>query len=224
MKEIEKAKLAADQLRQTSVRDRILKIKFLKKVILNRRESIIDRIQQDTGKSRSDALISEIFGVLDHLTYLEKSGEKILKDKKVSTPIALMGKKSRIFFEPMGVILIISPWNYPFYQAIVPITAALLAGNSIIYKPSEHTPLEGLLEELLLEATFQSDWVQVIYGDGTIGSSLIDQRPDKIFFTGSERTGIKIMEQASKNLIPVELELGGKDPMIVFEDANVINF
>ncbi len=221
MKEIQIAKLAADQLRQTTVADRILKIKFLKKVILNKREAIIDRIQQDTGKSRSDALISEIFGVLDHLTYLEKSGRKMLKDKKVSTPIALMGKKSRIYFEPMGVILIISPWNYPFYQAVVPITAAFLAGNSVIYKPSEHTPLEGLVEELLLEATFQSDWVQIIYGNGKIGASLIDQHPDKIFFTGSERTGKKIMEQAAKNLIPVELELGGKDPMIVFEDANI---
>jgi aldehyde dehydrogenase (NAD+) len=221
MKEIQIAKQASGQLRKTGVKERISKIKFLKKIILNKREAIIDRIQQDTGKSRSDALISEIFGVLDHLTYLEKSGEKILKDKKVTTPIALMGKKSRIYFEPMGVILIISPWNYPFYQAIVPITAAFLAGNSVIYKPSEHTPLEGLVEELLLEATFQSDWVQIVYGDGKTGASLIDQHPDKIFFTGSERTGVKIMAQAAKNLIPVELELGGKDPMIVFEDANI---
>ena len=114
MKEIQIAKQASGQLRKTGVKERISKIKFLKKIILNKREAIIDRIQQDTGKSRSDALISEIFGVLDHLTYLEKSGEKILKDKKVTTPIALMGKKSRIYFEPMGVILIISPWNYPF--------------------------------------------------------------------------------------------------------------
>lgn len=221
MKEIQIARQAADQLRQTSVKERILKIKFLKKIILDKREAIIDRIQKDTGKSRSDALISEIFSILDHLTFLEKNGEKMLKDKKVSTPIALMGKKSRIYFEPMGVILIISPWNYPFYQAIVPITVAFLAGNSVIYKPSEHTPLEGLVEELLLEATFNSDWVQIIYGDGKTGASLIDQHPDKIFFTGSERTGKKIMEQASKYLIPVELELGGKDPMVVFEDANI---
>ena len=221
MREIEIARQAAAELRQTSVRERILKIQFLKKVILTKREAIIDRIQQETGKSRSDALVSEIFGILDHLTYLEKQGEKMLKDKKVSTPIALMGKKSRIYFEPMGVILIISPWNYPFYQAIVPITAAFLAGNAVIYKPSEHTPLEGLVEEVLLEATFQSDWVQIVYGDGKAGATLIDQRPDKIFFTGSERTGQKIMEHASKYLIPVELELGGKDPMIVFEDVNI---
>jgi len=221
MNEINTARIAAGQIRQTGIKDRIEKIRFLKKVILNKREYIIDRIQKDTGKSRSDALISEIFGVLDHLTYLEKNSKKILHDKKVSTPIALMGKKSRIYFEPMGVILIISPWNYPFYQAIVPITAAFMAGNAVVYKPSEHTPLEGLVEELLIEATFQSEWVQIVYGDGKVGASLIDQQPDKIFFTGSERTGKKIMELASGKLIPVELELGGKDPMIVFEDANL---
>ena len=221
MNEIQVARQAAEQLRQTDIKDRIHNISLLKKVILNKREGIIDRIQKETGKSRSDALISEIFGILDHLTFLEKNGRRILQDKKVSTPIALMGKKSRIYFEPMGVILIISPWNYPFYQAIVPITAAFLAGNAVIYKPSEHTPLEGLVEEVLAEASFQTDWVQVIYGDGSIGANLIDQHPDKIFFTGSERTGKLIMNQASESLIPVELELGGKDPMIVFEDANI---
>jgi len=221
MKEIQIAKQAAVRLKQTAVKERINKINLLKKIILDKREGIIDRIQKDTGKSRSDALISEIFGILDHLTYLEKNGEKMLKDRKVSTPIALMGKKSRIYYEPMGVILIISPWNYPFYQAIVPITAAFLAGNAVIYKPSEHTPLKGLVEELLSAAGFSENWVQIIYGDGKAGSGLIDQHPDKIFFTGSERTGKKIMEQASKDLIPVELELGGKDPMIVFEDANI---
>ena len=221
MKEIQVARQAAEQLKQTNIKDRIHKISLLKKVILNKRESIIDRIQKDTGKSRSDALISEIFGILDHLTYLENNGRRILQDKKVSTPIALMGKRSRIYFEPLGVILIISPWNYPFYQAIVPITAAFLAGNAVIYKPSEHTPLEGLVEEVLAEANFDTNWVQIVYGDGKVGSELIDQHPDKIFFTGSERTGKLIMEQASKLLIPVELELGGKDPMIVFEDANI---
>lgn len=221
MKEIEVAHQAADQLRKIGVKGRLTYLKVLKDVILERRERIIDRIQEDTGKSRSDALISEIFGVLDHLSFLRRNGQKMLKDRKVTTPIALMGKKSRIFFEPLGVILIISPWNYPFYQAIVPITAAFLAGNAVIYKSSEHTQLKGLIEELLLEADFQEDWIQIVYGDGKTGARLIEQRPDKIFFTGSEKTGRKIMAQASEQLIPVELELGGKDPMIVFEDANI---
>ena len=221
MKEIKEAQEVSGILRSLSVTNRLKYIEKLKETILADRESIMDRIQSETGKSRSDALVSEIFGVLDHLTYLVKNGKRILADKKVSTPIALMGKKSKIYYEPMGVILIISPWNYPFYQAIVPITAAFLAGNVVIYKPSEYTPMNGLLEEVLEKAGFEKSWVQIVYGDGQKGAELIDQIPDRIFFTGSERTGKKIMAQASEHLIPVELELGGKDPMIVFEDVTI---
>jgi aldehyde dehydrogenase (NAD+) len=218
----QKAKNAEAELKKLTVKERVGKISNLKKNVLERREWLIDKIQTETGKSRSDALVSEIFGVLDHLHFLIKNAEKGLADKTVSTPIALMGKKSKIYFEPLGTVLIISPWNYPFYQAIVPITAAFVAGNAVVYKPSEHTPLTGVVEEILKQAGFKDDWVKIIYGDGKVGAELIDQRPDKIMFTGSDRTGRKIMEQASKHLIPVELELGGKDPMIVFGDANII--
>ena len=217
----EKARSCIKEISTTGISERLILIRNLKKIILNRREWIIDQIQSDTAKSRSDALVSEIFGVLDHLSFLEKNANKMLQDERVSTPMALMGKKSRIYFEPLGIILIISPWNYPFYQAIVPITAAFVAGNAVIYKPSEHTPLTGLVEQLLSEAGFGKNWVQIVYGDGKTGAELIDQQPDKIFFTGSGRTGSKIMAQAAKYLIPLELELGGKDPMIVFDDANI---
>ena len=220
--DFQKAKNAEAELKKLTVKERVEKISKLKKIVLERREWLIDKIQSDTGKSRSDALVSEIFGVLDHLHFLIKNTEKGLADKTVSTPIALMGKKSKIYFEPLGTVLIISPWNYPFYQAIVPITAAFATGNAVVYKPSEHTPLTGVVEELLKQAGFKEDWVKIIYGDGKVGAELIDQRPDKIMFTGSDRTGRKIMEQASKHLIPVELELGGKDPMIVFDDANIV--
>jgi acyl-CoA reductase-like NAD-dependent aldehyde dehydrogenase len=216
-----KAKSGLATLRGTKIEERIRLLANLRKYILYNRESIIDHIQKDTGKSRSDALVSEIFGVLDHLVYIEKNAARILKDKKVATPIALMGKKSRIYYEPLGIILIISPWNYPFYQAVVPVTAAIMAGNCVVYKPSEHTPLTGLIEKVFKEAGFDGNFLQVVYGDGTVGEELIDQKPNKIFFTGSERTGRKIMTQAAQYLIPVELELGGKDPMIVFDDVNI---
>ena len=194
----------------------------LKAVIIERRAQILDRVQHDTRKSRTDALTAEIFGTLDHLDYLGKHAARVLADRKVPTPLALMGKKSRIYFEPLGTALIISPWNYPFYQAIVPITLAFAVGNAVIYKPSHVTPLTGLVEELLAAADFRPDWVQVVYGRGSaIGDALIDARPDKIFFTGSGPTGRRIMERAARHLIPVELEMGGKDPMIVFEDADI---
>jgi len=200
---------------------RLKYIEALKTVILNKRGAIIDRIQLETQKSRSDALFSEIFGVLDHLQFLCQKAPKALGDAKVKTPIVLMGKKSRVVFGPVGTVLVISPWNYPFYQAIVPITTSFVAGNATLYKPSEFTPLQGLVEEILLEAGFERDWIQVIYGDGNTGAQLIKHRPDKIFFTGSVATGKRIMAAAAEHIIPVELELGGKDPMIVFEDANL---
>ncbi len=215
------ARTAEEAIRRLSVKERLRFISRLRAVILDERERIMDQIQRETGKCRSDALMSEIFPILEHLEFLEKSAEGHLTDKKVHTPLALMGKKSVVYFEPMGTILVISPWNYPFYQAIVPCTSAFVTGNASVFKPSEHTPLKGLVEDVLAKAGFEKNWVQVVYGDGKLGSELIEQRPDKIFFTGSTRTGSRIMEQAAKQLIPVELELGGKDPMIVFEDVNI---
>jgi aldehyde dehydrogenase (NAD+) len=139
----------------------------------------------------------------------------------VKTPISMLGKKSQIVFDPFGIVLVISPWNYPFYQALAPLTCSFVAGNATIYKPSELTPLKGLIESLLIESGFNSHWCQVIYGDGLVGAALIELKPNKIFFTGSVSTGKKIMAKASEMLIPVELELGGKDPMIVFSSANL---
>jgi aldehyde dehydrogenase (NAD+) len=220
MKLFETARAQAARLRETPVRERVARAARLREVILRDREAIIERLQLETGKCRSDALMSEIFPVLDFIHYLEKNAEKALSPRKVPTPIALMGKKSLIRYEPLGVVLVISPWNYPFYQAIVPCLSAYVAGNAVVYKPSEHTPLKGLVEETLAKAGFADGEIQVVYGDGALGAELISQRPDKVFFTGSVGTGRRIMAQAASLLIPVELELGGKDPMIVFDDAN----
>ncbi|HTL12047.1 MAG TPA: aldehyde dehydrogenase family protein [Bdellovibrionota bacterium] len=217
----ETARRVQPDIAALSLKQRLAFIASLRRVILEDREQIMDRIQDDTGKCRSDALMSEIFPVLEHLEYLEKHSIRDLTDRKAATPLAMMGKKSVIYFEPLGTILVISPWNYPFYQAIVPCTTAFVSGNATVYKPSEHTPLQGLVEGILGKAGFKADWVQVAYGDGKAGADLIAQIPQKIFFTGSEATGKKIMGLAANHLIPVELELGGKDPMIVFDDANV---
>lgn len=218
---LERARAAGGRIRALPMPERIARIRRLKRVILRDRERIIDEVLAATGKSRSDALMSEIFPVLDHLAYLEKHAARVLADRKAPTPIALMGKASWVYFEPVGTALVISPWNYPFYQAIVPCSTSFVCGNATVHKPSEHAPLAGLVERVLEEAGFEPDWVQVAYGDGALAQALIEARPDKIFFTGSVGTGKKIMAQASRHLIPVELELGGKDPMIVFEDANL---
>jgi acyl-CoA reductase-like NAD-dependent aldehyde dehydrogenase len=218
---VARARAGSLSLSRLSVAERLRYVAELQQLILARREEIVDRIQRETRKSRADALISEIYGVLDNLAWLQKFAPRALGDRKEHTPLALMGKTSWTWYEPLGTILVISPWNYPFYQAIVPIASAFVAGNTVVYKPSEWTPLEGLVEDLLAAAQFAPNWVQVVYGGGRTGAELIDQRPDKIFFTGSTRTGRKIMAQAAQYLIPVELELGGKDAMIVFDDVNL---
>ncbi len=215
------ARSASRVLRKIPLAERLRFLEPLQEVIQKNQNRILDAIQRETGKSRSDAYMSEIFGVLDHLAFLQKKAGKILGDRTAPSGLALLGKKSQVWFEPLGTVLCISPWNYPFYQAIVPMTSALVCGNAVVYKPSELTPLKGLVEDLLREANIPEDWVQIVYGDGRTGSKLIDQKPEKIFFIGSSRTGQKILEQASKYLIPVELELGGKDPAIVFDDANL---
>jgi len=216
------ARKVQPDIREWGVKKRLAFITNLKAVILESQERILDRVQEDTGKSRFDAITAEIFGVLDYLDYLEKNAVKILSDRKVPTPFALMGKKSKVYFEPLGTALLISPWNYPFYQAIVPICQAFIVGNAVVFKPSKATPLKGLVEALLEQAGFFPGWVQIVYGQGSvIGDALVNEQPDKIFFIGSAPVGKRLMSLAAEHLIPVELELGGKDPMIVFDDVNI---
>jgi acyl-CoA reductase-like NAD-dependent aldehyde dehydrogenase len=217
----ERARGAQASIAGLSVAERLAFITNLRKTILQRQEEIVGVIQKETHKARTDVLISEIFPLFEHLEFLEHEALNALKEEKVATPISMMGKSSMMWFEPLGTVLVISPWNYPFYQAIVPISCSFVSGNATVYKPSELTPLYGLVESVLKDAGLKPEWVQIVYGDAKTGPELIDQRPQKIFFTGSVATGKKIMAQASQYLIPTELELGGKDPMLVFDDVTI---
>lgn len=214
-----KARLAFGVHSQLSTQARLAELSKLKQTILANRSTIITRVMQEVGKCRTDALIAEILGTLDWLNWLEKNAERLLRPEQVKTPITLLGKQSLLLHEPLGVVLIICPWNYPFHNAITGIAAAIVTGNAVVYKPSEHAPCKGMVEQVLACSPVLQALVQVVYGTGSMGSALIEQQPAKIFFTGSGPTGSKIMAQASQALIPVELELGGKDPMIVFTDA-----
>ncbi len=216
-----RAHAAFDVVRKMSVAERCQEARKLLRYIRNHKESIVDRVVSETGKTRYDAMVAEIFATLDMVDYYIKNGEKLLRPQKLATPVLLMGKKGKIVFEPIGPVLIISPWNYPFNQAIQPFIGAFIAGNSVVYKPSEHTPLKGLIEQVFSESGFVKDAITVVYGGREVGQKLIAQRPAKIFFTGSTPAGKAIMKQAAEHVIPVELELGGKDPMIVFEDVDI---
>lgn len=216
-----RARAAAHALRTSSLRERLDELHTLMDRIRERQEDIVARIMADTGKSRTDALVSEIMGVLDYLHWLIKAAPAALGEEKVATPLALMGKKSRIWYEPVGVVLVITPWNYPFHIAMTAVAPAFAAGNAVILKPSEHTPLTGLFEELVDGLPWLSQALQVEQGSGQRAETLIAARPDKICFTGSTRTGQRILAQAAPLLVPVELELGGKDAMLVFDDVNL---
>lgn len=211
----------ARQLRESNVAERIVEIKKIRQRIYQQREQIIGAVVTATGKSRTDALVSEVMGVLDYIDWLVSHGAKAIKDERVSTPLALLGKSSKVYYEPLGVVFIIAPWNYPFHITMTTMLAALLAGNAVIIKSSEVTPLQNVFEKILAASPWLSQCVSVVYGSGETARRVIAQRPDKIIFTGSARTGKKILAQAAELLIPVDLELGGKDAAIIFDDVNI---
>ncbi|MFB4166138.1 aldehyde dehydrogenase family protein [Alteribacillus sp. JSM 102045] len=192
----------------------------LRDIIVDLQNEITDIIAASTGKTKTDALLTEVMAAAEAIRHIEKEAPTILAKEKVKTPVHFMGKSSYIVRKPRGSVLIISPWNFPFQLAISPIVEALVSGNTVIIKPSEETSMVGVLLQHLMNL-FPENVVQVVLGGKELGQSLTKGKPDYIHFTGSEDTGKSIQAQASKNLTPTTLELGGKDAMIVYEDANL---
>jgi acyl-CoA reductase-like NAD-dependent aldehyde dehydrogenase len=216
-----RARKAQRVLGAMTVRERLAQVAKLKHYILKNKDHIAQRISEETGKCITDALLLEVYPALDIIDHYEKTAEKSLADERVSTPLVMFGKHSRVFYEPLGILLVISPWNYPFHLSFIPAVSALIAGNAVILKPSQYTPLRGVVEDMVRESGFVTDAFQVVYATRRSAKALIDQRPDKIMFTGSVGAGKIVMEQAAQYLIPVELELGGKDPMVAFDDVDL---
>lgn len=204
-----------------SLEDRIKELDKIMAYVLEHSDFILDCIIAETGKSRTDAFTAEVFEICDVIDVYKKMAPKVLKDQNVPVPIFLMGKKAQQWREPLGTIMVITPWNFPFYQVIVPAMMAFLAGNAVVAKPSEVTPLLPLWQHFFQNSGFMKDAIQVVVGGKNTGATLIGLRPDKIHFTGSVKTGRKIMSICAEQLIPVDLELGGKDPSIVFDDVNM---
>lgn len=215
------AREAEKTIAKMSVNDRIKEVLKIKDWVLSNAEFILDSIIAETGKARFDALSSEVLGACNVVDTFKGIAPKALKDKKVPTPLLLMGKTSKVIYQPLGTVLVIAPWNYPFYQGIVPSIMAFLAGNAIVHKPSEVTPLKPVWDKFIAESGFMKNAFQVVYGGRETGAAAIAAKPDKVHFTGSVSAGKKIMAQCAQNLIPVDLELGGKDAAIVFDDVNI---
>jgi len=205
------------------IHQRIRILARFQQLLLARKDYIARRITQEAGKPFVEALLTEVLVVLDATRFLLENAYSILRDDRLPHGnFALKAKIGRVLREPYGVIGIISPWNYPFSTPATETLSALIAGNAVVLKPSELTPLIAFeLFSLLREAGAPENAFQVLAGDGTTGAALVKSSIDKLIFTGSVATGRKIAQVAAERLLPVVLELGGKDPMLVLDDADL---
>jgi acyl-CoA reductase-like NAD-dependent aldehyde dehydrogenase len=205
------------------IRNRVKVLRRFQQLLLARKTDIARCITQEAGKPYVESLLTEVLVVLDAARFLVENAYSILREEKLphGNP-ALKTKSGRILHEPYGVIGIISPWNYPFSIPATEVMSALVAGNAVVLKPSEFTPLIALeLQSLLRAAGVPEDVFQVLPGESAAGAALVKSDIDKLVFTGSVATGRRIAPVASERLLPVVLELGGKDPMIVLDDADI---
>jgi aldehyde dehydrogenase (NAD+) len=200
---------------------RLEQLRKLKQAILTQEQDIIKALHRDLNKSDQEAYTTEILPILIELNHAIKQLKAWAKTRRVRTPITHFGASSRIYPEPYGVTLIIAPWNYPFSLVLWPLIGAMAAGNCAVLKPSEYAPNVSKALAKLIESTFSKDFITVVEGGVEVNKELLKQRLDYIFFTGGSEIGKIVMEAAAKHLTPVTLELGGKSPCIVHEDANV---
>lgn len=197
------------------------KLKNLHDAIVRNEELIMDALMKDLNKSEYESYMTEVGIILSDITHVLKHVKKWSKPKRVRTSITQAPGKSCIYYEPFGVTLIISPWNYPFQLALAPLVGAIAAGNTVILKPSNYSINTSQVIKKIIEEVFGEEYVAVVEGGREENTALLDQRFDYIFFTGSVAVGKVVMKAASKHLIPLSLELGGKSPCIVEKSANL---
>ena len=200
---------------------RLEALKKLKNGIEKHEKEIMEALKLDLGKSATESYMCEIGMVLSELKYAIRHLKSWIKKEKVRTPLAQFPSKSFIVKEPLGVVLIMSPWNYPFMLAIDPLIGAIGAGNCAVIKPASYAKNTSNIIKKLLGECFDERYVSVVLGGREENSALLEQRFDYIFFTGSVSVGKFVAEKASKNLTPVTLELGGKSPCVIDKTANL---
>lgn len=220
---VERSRQVFHMWKTTSFAERRRLAMRAREVILDEMEPIAELISAESGKPKSEAIALEIAPVLDLMQWIARSAEKMLRPRRIGIGLfGMLGRSSKVVYHPLGVVAIIPAWNYPFSIPLGEAVMSLMAGNTVVIKPSELTPLTGIkIGEIFEKAGFPKDAVQVVSGAGGTGAALVEAAPDKVAFTGSVATGRKIAEAAAKNLTSVVLELGGKDPMIVLADADL---
>ncbi len=223
--EIDRIYDAQQQARARSLpsgaRTRITKLRKLHDTLLARRDDIRAALWADYRKPAAEVDLSEILPSVQEARHAARHLKRWMKPQRVATPLALLGSRSTIRYEPKGVVLIISPWNFPINLTLGPLASAIAAGNRAVLKPSELTPNATACMKSIVAEVFDEDEVAVIEGDASVAQALLRKRWDHIFFTGSPRIGQLVMKAAAEHLTPVTLELGGKSPAIVDRTADL---
>src|SRR5215217_4475926 len=222
---VSRARAAQQAWADLSYRERARFILRAREIVLNQLEEIAKLISRETGKPAAEAISMEVVPTLDLMHYFAKHTHQLLDRRKIDIgQYNLMLRWSYIVYKPLGVVGIISPWNFPWATPLDEVVMALMAGNAVVVKPSELTPLTALkIADVFKQAQLPEGLLEIVTGDGSTGAALVEAGVNKIMFTGSVNTGKRVAEAAAKHLTPVVLELGGKDPMVVFEDANLEN-
>lgn len=200
---------------------RLKQLKILRQAVLAYEGEIIEALEKDLQKSPFEGYATEVGIILDELRYFIKNLPTWVKPKRVKTPIYHFLSSSKIYYEPYGVSLIISPWNYPFQLSIAPLIGSIGAGNCSLVKPSPESTQTSLVLQKMIGDFFADEYVAVVLGGKEVNTALLAEKFDYIFFTGSVFVGKVVMAAASKHLTPVTLELGGKSPCIVDREANL---
>jgi aldehyde dehydrogenase (NAD+) len=213
-----------DFFAQNKTKDLLFRMENLKRLescIKNNEEDILAALKKDLNKAPFEAYATEVGIVLEELRFVRKHLADWAVPKKVRTPVTNFLSYSRIYSEPYGVVLIMSPWNYPFMLTIAPLIGAIAAGNCVVVKPSNYSPNTSDIIDRILSEVFKKDYVTVVQGGREANQSLLEQKFDYIFFTGSVAVGKLVMEAAARYITPITLELGGKSPCIVDETADL---
>lgn len=204
-----------------SLEFRLDALEKLNKMIRENTEQISDALFADLRKPLQESLVSEVAISLEEIKLAQKNLKKWMQAKVKKGPLSTMPSKNRVFYESLGTVLIIGPWNYPFQLIISPLVGAIAAGNCAVLKPSEMTTHTAMLLESLFAKYFSPDFIKVVTGGVSETTALLNIKFDHIFFTGSTAVGKVVMKAAAQFLTPVTLELGGKSPVIVCEDADL---
>jgi acyl-CoA reductase-like NAD-dependent aldehyde dehydrogenase len=220
---VARAKMAQKQWRLTSFEERRHVLRQLMAYTVDHKDEICADIQRDSGKTRENALMGEIWTTCEKFRWMIKNGERYLRPEPVSSGL-LVHKKARLEYHPLGVVAAITPWNYPYQNIVNPIIPALMAGNAIVLKPSEWVAWSSArfveaFRAVLEAAGHSRDLIQVVQGYGETGAALVRADVNTILFIGSVKNGRRVIEGSAERVTPVVMELGGKDAFIVCEDA-----